>query len=396
MKLNNFENDKMQKAFDSYDVPEDYFDYLEKNIINKTINKRKNISDKILTTTLLSISIAILSIIIYINNKNTFQVLDNFYKNYHFSILSNDTNLYVLDDKNKILYLNIDSNETSVINAINELNIPENEKNSIKLNFKLLKNNLIAYNKGKNIEIDTTSIDTLKDEKINISTSLYMPREICSEKPILLSPSIPNSEQYDFKWSNGETSNKIYISESGTYSITITPINSKKGKPLYATTKVKILPPPTDISPKHISGCVGSEVTLTLDIDTTKYQVEWMHTKKNSKSLNVSTQGVYIVKIIGCQTYLDTFVVSFSHCDVIIPNAITPNGDGVNDSFEIKNIEKYPNTQVYIYSNDGKLIYQSKNYQNDWDASDVPAGTYMYKIIFPDKISQNGTLLIIK
>jgi gliding motility-associated-like protein len=396
MKLNNFEKDQIQKAFDSYEVPEDYFDFLEKKILNNTIHKRKNISNKILTTSLLSISIAILSIIIYINNKNTYQVLDNFSKNYHFSILSNDSNLYVLDDKNKILYLNIDSNETSVINVLNELNIPENQKNSIKLNFKLLKNNLIAYNKDKNIESDTTSLDFIKNEKMDITTSLYMPREICSEKPILLSPSIPNSEQYNFKWSNGETGNKIYISESGTYSITITPINDQTSKPLYATTKVRILPPPTDISPKHLSGCVGSEVTLTLNIDTSKYEIEWMNTNKKSKSINVSTPGVYVAKIIGCQTYLDTFVVSFYHCDIIIPNAITPNGDGVNDRFEIKNLEKYPNTQVYIYSNDGKLIYQSKNYQNDWDASDVRAGTYMYKIIFQDKISQNGTLLIIK
>lgn len=398
MKLNNNENDKIKQAFDSYEVPEDYFDFLEKNILNKTINKRKIISDKILTTALLAISVIILSIIIYINKVNTTQVFEYANNNYHLSILSNDSNLYVLDNANKILYLNIDSNETAIINAINKLNIPEKEKNSIKLNYRLLKYNLIANNQNNQTDI----IDTVKTANDNINknyksnTPLYMPREICSEKPILLGPSIPNQEQYKFIWSNGETSNKIYISESGTFSLTITPINSQTSKSLYATTKVKILPPPTDLSSKNISGCVGSKVTLSVDIDTTKYQIEWMNNKRTSKSINVSKAGTYIAKIIGCETYLDTFIVSFSHCDVIIPNAITPNGDGINDVFEIKNIENYPNTQLYIYANDGKLIYHSKDYKNDWDASNVQAGTYMYKIIFPDKISQSGTLLIIK
>lgn len=395
MQLNNNENDKIKQAFDGYEVPEDYFDFLEKNILAKTINKRKIISDKVFTTALLAISVIILSIIIYISKLNNTQAFDYPNNNYHLSILSNDSNLYVFDNANKILYLNIDSNETAIINVINKLNIPEKEKNSLKLDYRLLKYNLIANNQ-------TDIIDTVKtaNDNININdksdTPLYMPREICSEKPILLSPSIPNQEQYKFKWSNGETSNKIYISESGTYSLTITPINSQTSKSLYATTKVKILPPPTGLSSKNISGCVGSEVTLSLDVDTTKYQIMWMNNNKTSKSINVSKAGTYIANIIGCETYLDTFIVYFSHCDVIIPNAITPNGDGINDVFEIKNIETYPNTQLYIYANDGKLIYKSKNYKNDWDASTVQAGTYMYKIIFPDKISQSGTLLIIK
>lgn len=395
MKLNNNENDKIKQAFDGYEVPKDYFDFLEKNIFDKTINKRKIISDKIFATALLAISVIILSIIIYINKVNTTQVFEYANNNYYLSILSNDSDLYVLDNANKILYLNIDSNENDIINVINKLNIPEKEKNSLKLNYRLLKYNLIANNQNDVIDTVKTANDNInKNDKSD--TPLYMPREICSEKPILLGPSIPNQEQYKFKWSNGETSNKIYISESGTYSLTITPINSQTSKSLYATTKVKILPPPKGLSSKNISGCVGSEVTLSVDVDTTKYQIEWMNNKSNSKSINVSKAGTYIAKIIGCETYLDTFNVSFSHCDVIIPNAITPNGDGINDVFEIKNIENYPNTQLYIYANDGKLIYHSKDYKNDWDASNVQAGTYMCKIIFPDKISQSGTLLIIK
>jgi len=83
MKLNNNENDKIKQAFDGYEVPEDYFDVLEENILNKTVNKRNFISDKVFTSALLAISVIILSIIIYINKINTTQVSEHAYNNYH-------------------------------------------------------------------------------------------------------------------------------------------------------------------------------------------------------------------------------------------------------------------------------------------------------------------------
>jgi len=171
--------------------------------LNKTVNKRNFISDKVFTSALLAISVIILSIIIYINKINTTQVSEHAYNNYHLSILSNDSNLYVIDEVNKILYLNIDSNETAIINVINKLNIPEKEKNSLKLDYRLLKYNLIANNQTDIIDTVKTNNDSI-NKNVESDTPLYMPREICSEKPILLSPSIPNKEQYKFKWSNAK------------------------------------------------------------------------------------------------------------------------------------------------------------------------------------------------
>ena len=54
--------------------------------------------------------------------------------------------------------------------------------------------------------------------------------------------------------------------------------------------------------------------------------------------------------------------------NLIIPRAVTPNGDGVNDYFEIKNIDKYPDATIRIYDAKGmKLIeYKAKDYKG-WD-----------------------------
>jgi gliding motility-associated-like protein len=68
-----------------------------------------------------------------------------------------------------------------------------------------------------------------------------------------------------------------------------------------------------------------------------------------------------------------------------IPNAFTPNDDGVNDTWEIQNIDMFPYAEVRIYNRWGQKLYFSNNYLNEqWDGKFdnkfVPAGTYLYVI----------------
>jgi gliding motility-associated-like protein/uncharacterized repeat protein (TIGR01451 family) len=64
--------------------------------------------------------------------------------------------------------------------------------------------------------------------------------------------------------------------------------------------------------------------------------------------------------------------------DILIPNVITPNGDGKNDKLIIIGISRYPNSSLFIYNRWGNQVYQSKNYQNEWDGKDLNEGTYYY------------------
>jgi gliding motility-associated-like protein len=77
-------------------------------------------------------------------------------------------------------------------------------------------------------------------------------------------------------------------------------------------------------------------------------------------------------------------------CDLVeinVSEAITPNGDGVNDTWFINNIEKYPNNSVKVYNRWGDLIFSKNNYQNDWngtyvnDGNNIPdSSSYYYQI----------------
>ena len=70
--------------------------------------------------------------------------------------------------------------------------------------------------------------------------------------------------------------------------------------------------------------------------------------------------------------------------DITIPNTFTPNGDGVNDRWEIKNLKEYPDCTVKIFDRWGQQVYNSRGYYTAWDGTfngkPVSFGTYYYVI----------------
>ena len=77
-------------------------------------------------------------------------------------------------------------------------------------------------------------------------------------------------------------------------------------------------------------------------------------------------------------------------CDTVeinVSQAITPDGDGVNDTWFINNIQNHPNNIVKVYNRWGDLIFSKNGYQNDWNGSyanngnNIPdASSYYYQI----------------
>ncbi|PJJ83119.1 T9SS type B sorting domain-containing protein [Mucilaginibacter auburnensis] len=69
---------------------------------------------------------------------------------------------------------------------------------------------------------------------------------------------------------------------------------------------------------------------------------------------------------------------------VEIPNAFTPNADGINDTWFIKGLLGYPNCLVSVFDRNGQLLHRSKGYNTDWDGTtngkSLPAATYYYVI----------------
>lgn len=89
----------------------------------------------------------------------------------------------------------------------------------------------------------------------------------------------------------------------------------------------------------------------------------------------------------GC-TNLDMIVITVLDTTTIFPpvvaNFITPNGDGLNDVWNVININFYPENEVTIYNSHGQEVFAKTGYQNDWDGTyngdQLPDGSYYYVV----------------
>jgi len=128
-------------------------------------------------------------------------------------------------------------------------------------------------------------------------------------------------------------------------------------------------------------------------------------------TFHVETQG-------GCSDEVSHWVIIED--DLEFPNVITPNGDGLNDVFAIKNLntninledpDKYRSNNLYIYDRWGKLVYQADNYdtymKDDqlftgskyFDGKDLSDGVYYFTFYYKGKIkitNYHGTITIIR
>ena len=110
----------------------------------------------------------------------------------------------------------------------------------------------------------------------------------------------------------------------------------------------------------------------------------------NNKILNPvaspKTNTTYVVTVAtsaGC-TASDTVVINVILPPVIIPNTFTPNGDGINDTWDIKFLDLYINCSVQIFTRWGARVYNSIGYRTAWNGTynnaKLPDGTYYYII----------------
>jgi len=75
-----------------------------------------------------------------------------------------------------------------------------------------------------------------------------------------------------------------------------------------------------------------------------------------------------------------TFEEVYVECLISIPNVFTPDNDGKNDLFLIRNIEDYPNSELVILNRWGNTVYEATGYKNDWNGGDLTEGVYFYKL----------------
>jgi gliding motility-associated-like protein len=96
-----------------------------------------------------------------------------------------------------------------------------------------------------------------------------------------------------------------------------------------------------------------------------------------------TTVNSFPVKLIvtGSNGCMDSIVqvVNVQEVKLVIPNAFTPNGDGINDTYVITDLDKYISNAFVVYNRWGKKVYDKNNYvSGDWDGDNLADGTYFF------------------
>ncbi|WP_025146750.1 T9SS C-terminal target domain-containing protein, partial [Pedobacter jeongneungensis] len=80
----------------------------------------------------------------------------------------------------------------------------------------------------------------------------------------------------------------------------------------------------------------------------------------------------------GYYTNVAAVTLTASFTGITIPNLFTPNGDGINDAFEIIGLNQYQANELQIVNRWGNEVFHAKGYQNNWTGEGLNEGTYYY------------------
>lgn len=156
--------------------------------------------------------------------------------------------------------------------------------------------------------------------------------------------------------------------------------------------RLRVLPAPQPNLGPDTSLCPGESFTKKLD-DFLNYR--WQDGSDDA-SYTFDKGGIYHVTVgdaLGCRG-TDTLVVS-ERCPVIlyIPNAFSPNGDQINDTFDIL-LENATQYTLEIYDRWGGLLFSTSDLNVSWDGNTgngnrAPEGVYLYKLLYQGVSDRN-------
>jgi len=102
--------------------------------------------------------------------------------------------------------------------------------------------------------------------------------------------------------------------------------------------------------------------------------------------IQVTQPGDYLVTVSNsCGSYTDTATVEFIICDLDVPNVFTPNGDGLNDHFQLVEFQGLMDFNIVIFNRWGNKIQEFNEPDFKWDGRDGSGnesveGVYFYRV----------------
>lgn len=193
------------------------------------------------------------------------------------------------------------------------------------------------------------------------------------------------------------------VSAAGQY---VTTTMDNNGCDSVVTTNLTIAQLPiVDLGPDQV---ICNNESIVLNASTPNATYLW-NDQNNSGIREISSSGFYEVQVTvePCPPVVDLIYIAACDCQVFIPNAFTPNGDGNNDIFKpVINCNIVSGTYVFhVYNRWGERVFESSNPNDGWSGKQwtqlQPNGTYFYFLKFKNaesnkEIKYKGDINLLK
>ena len=191
---------------------------------------------------------------------------------------------------------------------------------------------------------------------------------------------------FTYSWNVDSTDlDRVDSLSVGFYEVTVTDANGCTATASDSITELPILTEAEFTTEKESYDLRNGSALIEVVSGTGPFTFEWMPGGHTGSAVDRLSDGDYTVTITdgkGCETPISVTIEEKER--IIVPNAFTPNGDGINDDWQIEHIELYPSSKVSVFNRWGKLLFESEGYSETWkgiDRSDYfPADTYYYSI----------------
>jgi gliding motility-associated-like protein len=217
-----------------------------------------------------------------------------------------------------------------------------------------------------------------------ITFDLGRDTSLCEGQVLPLSPNIPDAK---YRWQDGSTAPVFNADTSGFFKVLV----EKNFCFASDSIRLRYIKPPSVELGVDTTLCLNKKLILKAKGENASFQ--WQDETYLNSYVVLQAGTYYVVAKNQCGEVSDAIRVDYEDCrQAYIPNAFSPNGDGVNETFMIysgNDVVKIKSLQ--IFDRWGGMVFSAKDFlPNDlavaWDGKDMQTGVYSYivEILFKD------------
>jgi gliding motility-associated-like protein len=297
-------------------------------------------------------------------------------------ISSNQSNITCNGETNGIIQISVNGgNYPYTYNWSNSQNTPS---------LSGLSAGIYSVTVSDDINCSITQTYTISEpEKLVLDESHESVKCFGTETGSLTMTAIGGSAPYIYEVSNGTQSATGRIHNNlpaGAYSLIVTDDRGCEFQ------KDILISEPSELDAQYLSSnptCRennNGSVEIIASGGTAPYLFAWDNNVIDINTISGLEQGIYSISVIDaneCTMVINSISLTDTPVDCIkIPNAFSPNADGINDTWIIDGREIFPDALISIYNRWGQMLYQARGDGEAWDGTYndrfVPTGTYIY------------------